>query len=138
MPIVTSTIDINPTRTFSDLDISFAKHPTKRDVARKIGSAAVIQSVRNLVLMNFYEKPFQPWIGCNARRLLFENLTPITASVLKDTILEVVTRNEPRVQVSECTVTANYDMNAYSVTLVFYINNQTAPTTVSFILERIR
>jgi len=137
VPIVTPQIAPS-VRSFSDLDISFQKHPTKKDVARKYGSASIIQSVKNLVLMNFYEKPFQPWIGCNARRLLFENMTPIVANLLKTTILEVIKNHEPRVQVEQCNVTADYDNNAYSVELEFFIVNQTSPTSISFILERIR
>lgn len=142
MPIVTTTVPSSiPSSTkpvFSDLDISFQKHPIKKDVVRKLGSQAVIQSIRNLVLMNFYEKPFKPWIACNARKLLFENLSPITASVLKDTILEVIKNHEPRVNVSKISVTANYDANAYSVHMEFFITNQTEATSVSFLLERIR
>ena len=137
MPIVTPQVTPQ-VRTFSDLDISFAKHPSKKDVARKYGSQAVIQSVKNLVLMNFYEKPFQPWIGCNARQLLFENMTAITANLLKTTILEVIKNHETRVSVERCDVTADYDNNAYAVQLEFFIVNQVSPTSISFILERIR
>jgi phage baseplate assembly protein W len=137
MAIVTP--QINPAvRQFVDLDISFQKHPAKKDVALKYGTSAIIQSLKNLVQLNFYEKPFQPYIGCNARKLLFENISPIVANSLKTSILEVIKNYEPRVAVDSCTVTAMYDDNAYSVDLVFFINNQTAPTTLTFILERIR
>lgn len=137
MAIVTP--QINPAvRQFADLDISFQKHPAKKDLAMKYGTSAVIQSLKNLVQMNFYEKPFQPYIGCNARKYLFENLSPIVANSLKTSILEVVKNFEPRVTVDTCTVTALYDENAYSVDLIFFINNQTAPTTLNLILERIR
>jgi phage baseplate assembly protein W len=140
VPIVTTTANPSlPSKTiFSDLDISFQKHPIKKDVARKLGSQAVIQSVRNLVLMNFYEKPFKPWVGCNARKLLFENLSPITAAVLRETIMEVIRNNEPRVSITKLDVIANYDSNAYSVHMEFFITNQTETTSVSFLLERIR
>lgn len=137
MPIVTPQVK-SQVRQFTDLDISFSKHPTKKDLALKYDSSAIIQSVKNLVQLNFYEKPFQPHIGCNARRLLFENMTPIVANNLKDTILEVIRNYEPRVSVESCIVTAMYDDNAYSVEVEFFINNQTAPTSISFILERIR
>lgn len=137
MAIVTP--QINPTvRQFTDLDISFQKHPAKKDLALKYGTSAIIQSLKNLVQLNFYEKPFQPYIGCNARKLLFENISPIVANSLKTAILEVIRNYEPRVTVDTVTVTALYDDNAYSVDLVFFVNNQTAPTTLTFILERIR
>lgn len=137
MPIVTSQVTPE-VRSFADLDMSFIKHPTKKDVARKFGSAAVIQSVKNLVLMNFYEKPFQPWIGCSARQMLFENMSPLIAGSLQNAILEVIRNFEPRVKVQLCDVTADYDNNSYSVTIEFFIQNQVAPTSISFILERIR
>jgi phage baseplate assembly protein W len=88
--------------------------------------------------MNFYEKPFKPWIACNARKLLFENLSPITAAVLRETIMEVIKNNEPRVNITQINVVANYDSNAYSVHMEFFIANQTETSSVSFLLERIR
>jgi len=137
VPIVTSQVTPE-VRTFSDLDMSFTKHPARKDVARKYGSSAVIQAVKNLVLMNFYEKPFQPWIGCSARQLLFENMSPVIASSLQTAILEVIRNYEPRVKIETCSVTADFDNNAYSVVIEFFIQNQVSPTSVSFILERIR
>lgn len=113
-------------------------HPAKKDVAKKLGDQAVIQSLKNLVQMNFYEKPFRPYIGCNARKLLFENMTPIIANTLKDVILETIKTNEPRVSVNQCIVVADYDNNAYSVTIEFYVNNRTEPTLAAFVLQRIR
>lgn len=137
MPIVQP--QIQPTvRQYTDLDISFQKHPTKKDIAKKVGDAAVIQALKNLVLLNFYEKPFQPHIGCNARKLLFDIITPINANILRDTILEVIKNNEPRVTVHEAIVKADYDNNRYSVNISFFINNRTEPTTVLFFLQRIR
>jgi len=137
MPIVPDQIK-TPIRQYSDLDMAFSMHPAKKDVAKKLGDQAVIQSLKNLVQMNFYEKPFKPYIGCNARKLLFENMTPIIANTLKDVILETIATNEPRVEVNQCIVSADYDNNSYSVTIEFYVNNRTEPTIAAFVLQRIR
>jgi len=137
MPVIQDQIK-TPIRQYSDLDMSFSMHPAKKDVAKKLGDQAVIQSLKNLVQMNFYEKPFKPYIGCNARKLLFENMTPIIANTLKDVILETIATNEPRVQVNQCIVEADYDNNLYSVTIEFYVNNRTEPTLAAFVLQRIR
>ena len=137
MPIVQEQIK-TPIRQYSDIDISFRPHPARKDLAKKVGDQAVIQALKNLVMLNFYEKPFQPHIACNARGLLFENLSPITANLLKDLIVEVIRNYEPRVTLSNTIVVADYDSNSYRVTIEFYINNRTEPTTTSFILERIR
>lgn len=137
MPIVPDQIQ-TPIRQYSDLDMSFSMHPSKKDVAKKIGDQAVIQSLKNLVQMNFYEKPFKPYIGCNARKLLFENMTPIVAIALKDIILETIATNEPRVQINQVIVEPDYDNGLYTVTIVFFINNRTEPTIAAFVLQRIR
>ena len=49
---------------YSDLDFNFAKTATN-DVARKFDSNAIRQSLRNIVLTNFYERPFRPSLGVN-------------------------------------------------------------------------
>lgn len=114
--------------TASDLDISFRKHPTKKDVTKKINEAAIIQSLKNLVQLNFYEKPFKPYIGCDVRNLLFEPATPLTASIIQDSILRTIKNFEPRVSVSEVIVSADIDNNMYVVTITFYIVSSSDPT----------
>jgi phage baseplate assembly protein W len=118
----------NSAITASDLDISFRKHPTKKDVTKKINEAAIIQSLKNLVQLNFYEKPFKPYIGCDVRNLLFEPATPLTASIIQDSILRTIKNFEPRVSVSEVIVSADIDNNMYVVTVTFYIVSSSDPT----------
>ena len=57
-------------RQYSDLDLNFTIHPVKKDINRNLGERAVINSVKNLILTNHYERPFQPNIGSNIRKLL--------------------------------------------------------------------
>ena len=64
----------NVIRIYKDLDMTMAIHPIKKDLNRLIGEYAIINSVKNLLLTGHYERPFQPEIGSNVRRLLFENL----------------------------------------------------------------
>ena len=67
-----ATVRTNISRTFSDLDLNFTKHPVRDDVNILTAERAVINSVKNLILTNHYERPFQPDLGSNIRRLLFE------------------------------------------------------------------
>ena len=69
-------------RQHRDLDLFFSRKQGSGDVNRITDVEAVKRSVRNLVLPNFYEKPFHPEIGSGVRDMLFENMSPITASVL--------------------------------------------------------
>lgn len=115
----------------SDLDISFRKHPAKKDVLKKTNEASIIQSLKNLIQLNFYEKPFKPYIGCNVRKLLFENASPLTASIIKDVILKTISQFEPRVSVNEVIVSADLDNNMYVVTITFYIVSSSDPTQLN-------
>ena len=79
-------------------------HPTTGDVMKKTGVDAIKRSIRNLILTNFYDRPFRSYIGSNAQKLLFENANPLTANFLKDAIQEVITNYEPRVKVNDIRV----------------------------------
>jgi phage baseplate assembly protein W len=123
---------------YSDLDLDFIPHPTTGDVVKKTGVDAIKRSVRNLILTNFYDRPFRPYIGSNAQKLLFELATPITANLLNDAILEVIGNYEPRIRVAQLNVQFDYDNNGYNVTLAFEIINRSEPAVISLFLERLR
>ena len=134
MAIVTTDI----VREFKDLDLNFNIHPVKKDINRNIGPMAVINSVKNLVLSNHYEKPFRPEIVSNVRRLLFENLDVVTATTIRNEIQRMIENYEPRVSIINLKVNADFDNNGFKVYMEFYIVNQTSPVTINFFLERIR
>ena len=133
-----ATVRTNISRTFSDLDLNFTKHPVRDDVNILTAERAVINSVKNLILTNHYERPFQPDLGSNIRRLLFENADSITASLLEREIQQTIENFEPRARVKDIKVIAKFDENGFQVELTFYIVNVTAPITINFFLERIR
>lgn len=123
---------------YSDLDLDFLPHPTTKDVMRKTGSEAIKRSVRNLILTNFYEKPFRPGIGSNVTKILFDNMTPLVSNFLRDAIFEVVRNYEPRVEVLDVQVKMDFDNNGYNVKLDFVVLNRNEPLTTIIFLERIR
>ena len=59
---------------FKDLNLNFNKNIITSDIAKLTDVEAIKRSVRNLVQLNHYEKPFHPEIGSNIRATLFENL----------------------------------------------------------------
>ena len=123
---------------YSDLDLTFNMHPGKKDLLISTGEIAVVRALKNLLLTNYYEKPFNPDYGSNIRKLLFENLSPITAGVLSKEVEFVINNYEPRVSLQEVSVQPLYDYNSYQVTITFYINNLVQPFTADFILSRLR
>ena len=133
-----ATVDIDNARSFKDLDLNFTIHPVKKDINTHKNEYAIINAVKNLVLTNHYERPFQPEIGSNIRRLLFENVDTVTASQIEREIVETITNFEPRVQVSKVDVLPDPDNNGFKVELEFFVINNPSPITINFFLERIR
>ncbi len=123
---------------YSDLDLDFMAHPVTKDVMKKTGVEAIKRSVRNLILTNFYDRPFQSYIGSNALKLLFDNATPITATFLENAIRETITNYEPRVRLDNLEIQFDVDNNGYNVKLFFVILNRNEPAVVTLFLERIR
>ena len=133
-----ATTNLNISREYRDLDLSFKVHPIKKDINKHIGEYAVINSIKNLMLLGHYEKPFRPDIGSNLRRLLFEPMDNVTSATLEREIETVVGNFEPRVSISKIQLIPDFNNNGYSVNLEFYIVNRTDPVTIKFFLERAR
>jgi phage baseplate assembly protein W len=123
---------------YSDLDLTFNRLPVTNDVALSYDDKAVIRSVRNLLLTNFYDRLFQPQIGSNLTKLLFENVDSLTSSLLETEIKNVIKNYEPRATVQYVNVTPNEDNNTYNVSMAFFIGNNSTPTAVNLLLQRSR
>ena len=126
-------------RQYSDLDLFFSKKATSRDVSKVTDVQAVKRSIRNLILTDHYEKPFHPEIGSGVRGILFELMTPITATVLARKIEDVIENFEPRARLVAVRVYPDLDRNAYEITIEFYvINTPTELVDLTVFLERLR
>ncbi|MCK9369122.1 GPW/gp25 family protein [Candidatus Dojkabacteria bacterium] len=130
--------DTGKERIFKDLDLNFNIHPVKKDINMHLKEMAVISALKNLILTNFYERPFRPYVGSNIRRLLFENIDVIIASQLEREIAETITNFEPRVSIKRVSASPSPDQNKYNMEIEFYIVNNPNPVTIRFFLERIR
>jgi len=133
-----ATITTNVARTYKDLDLLFNVHPIKKDVNKHTAEMAVINSIKNLVLTNHYERPFQPEIGSNVSKLLFEQLDFVTAAALEREILQTIKNFEPRASVYRARALPDYDNNGFTVDMEFTIINRTEPITITFFLDRVR
>jgi len=133
-----ATVTTNIVRQFKDLDLNFSLHPLKKDVNKHLDQMAVINALKNLILTNHYEKPFNPDYGSNVRKLLFETLDIITASAIEREIQQTIESFEPRVRIISVAVLPDIDNNGFTVRMQFYIVNQTNPVSISFLLERSR
>jgi phage baseplate assembly protein W len=123
---------------YSDIDLTFNRLPGTNDIALRYDDQAVIASVRNLLLTNFYERPFQPTVGSNIDKLLFEPITSLSAGLISDEIKSVIFNYEPRATIHTITVKPQLDNNAFLVSLQLFIGNNTLPTAVNLLLQRSR
>ena len=125
-------------RRFRDIDLDFGRNAVTNDVNIVEDVIAVKRAVKNLVQTNFYERPFQPELGCGIRELLFENFTPMTKVFLERKIEEVIVNYEPRVNLQNVAVDDDQDGNRLVVDIYFYIVGVPGPQVVQTFLQRVR
>jgi phage baseplate assembly protein W len=126
-------------RQYKDLDLFFGKTQGSADISKISDVEAVKRSVRNLVLTNFYEKPFHPEIGSGVRDILFENMTPVTSVVLAKKVEDVIENFEPRARLIGVRALPNLDRNEYEVTIEFFVvNTPTELVDMTIFLEVLR
>lgn len=108
------------------------------DLAKTVDEFAVAQSIKNLILTDKMERPFQPTVGCDIRKSLFENFTPQTITVAKQRIAETIGQYEPRAEIINIEASPDEDNNALNMTIIFSLINSDVEQTLGLVLERIR
>ena len=124
---------------FRDLSASFQTNPLSNDLIALKNESAIARSVRNLVLTGQGERPFQPVLGTGVSRLLFENMDKLTASAIRSELRTTIENYEPRVEINEIIVEADFERNAFDVTLQYFIIGMDVPEQeLTFALEPTR
>ena len=125
-------------RIYKDLNLDFQKNTATKDIQKITDIEAVKRSVRNLINLNHYEKPFHPEIGSNLRAMLFENMTPQMTHLIGKQIELLIANYEPRARLVTVRTLPQFDRNAYAVTINFQVVNSPTPVVVETLLERLR
>lgn len=125
-------------RLYFDIRNNFDRHPDLRDVDGVGNEDAVSQSIKNLLFTNPGERLFQPDLGSDINRTLFENISAETESLIRTYVETTIKNYEPRADLIEVLVTAIPEMNTYSVTIVFGVVNRTEPVVLELLLSRVR
>ena len=113
-------------RQYSDLDLFFGKKTSDNDISKVTDVEAVKRSIRNLVQLNVYDKPFHPEVSGGVREMLFENMTPLISTIIARQIEDVIENFEPRARLTSVRALPNLDRNEYEITIEFFVVN--APT----------
>lgn len=123
---------------YSDFDKSLEINPISTDIVLNLDEKAISESIKHLVLTDKGERLFQPELGGNIRRFLFETNTPANLKLLKESIRDTITNYEPRAELINIEVTSNLDDNDVKINILYYARNNESPISLSFVLERNR
>ena len=123
---------------YNDLNLDFQQNSATKDIQKISDVESVKRSVRNLISLNHYEKPFHPEIGSNLRGMLFENITPQMNHAINKEIDLLIRNYEPRAKLVQISTIPQFDRNAYAATISFYVQNSPDRIVVESFLERVR
>ena len=125
-------------RIYKDLNLDFQQNTATKDIQKMLDVESVKRSVRNLINLNHYEKPFHPEIGSNLRGMLFEIISPQMTHFIGKQIELLIKNYEPRCRLVQVRNLPDLDRNGYFVSINFYVQNHPTPVIVESFLERLR
>jgi phage baseplate assembly protein W len=122
---------------FSDFITNFAKTPIGNQLGKVNNERSINQALKNLILTNTGERLFQPYIGSNVVRSLFDLNGVEIINNLEFYIQATINNNEPRVNLIDISVTSPSE-HELEITIVYNIINNPEPVSFSFLLRRVR
>ena len=134
---LTTSIITTRNQQFKDIDLSFTVKENGELYTKK-DAAAVKQAVKNLVLTNYFEKPFQPFFGSDVRALLFELADDDIEEDIEEAIANAISAYEPRAVVRTVAATSKPEQNSINVYIEFQVINTTETITINTTLSRLR
>jgi phage baseplate assembly protein W len=127
-----------PKEIYSDFLTNFNAHPNTGALLKRSDEEAVKRSIRNLMLTDTGERLFQPDLGSNVRRYLFENASEITKNGLRESIINTIKNYEPRANVVDVIVKLSNDEHSYMIDIYFNIINNPTVVVFNVQLDRVR
>ena len=123
---------------FRDIPLNLTVHPVTGNLKVLTNAESIKQSVKNIVLTNFYERPYNPEFGGDVLSQLFENMDSITEYNISKNIRVSLENHEPRAIVDDIITTVYDDQNALTVKIKFSVQTIPEPLEVNVLLERVR
>ena len=124
---------------FKDISMSFQSNPLNADLIGLKNENAIARSVKNIVFTVPGEKFFNENFGSRISASLFENMDDISATVIVDEITQSIENFEPRVNLLEVEVIADFDNNQFDVLIIYEIIGTNVPAQeLQFALQSTR
>tara|TARA_E500000331_G_scaffold188571_1_gene181500 strand:- start:240 stop:656 length:417 start_codon:yes stop_codon:yes gene_type:complete len=129
----------NKSQVFSDISLSFVKHPVTNDVGIFTNEDAIRRSVMNLVRTRLGERFSNNLIGTQVDDSLFELQTNFDAENIQDDIILLLENFEPRVSNVNCQVAFPPDTNELNVAIRYNVTGLSLPMqNIEFVLQSTR
>ena len=126
-------------KSFKDISMSFKVSPLTFDLIANKNETAIARSIRNLILTAPGERPFNPELGSQVSRLLFDPIDDITTEALKEQIENTINNFEPRVRLRQVVVQPTFDANEYDISIRYdSVGIEATPQQLSFALQQTR
>jgi len=126
--------------TYRDFDFAFKSHPLSQDIVTVTDGNAIKTSLKNLVRLIRYDKPFNPEISSPLYDALFEPIDPATASLMKTGLTFLIEDYEPRIENLKIVVTPIPKENKYTIDMAFTVKKSNSRETLQLFLpvERLK
>lgn len=121
---------------FTDIDLSFTRHPVSRDIMVKKDVESIKVAVRNLLLTSYY--PYHPEKESHISDMLFDNYTQFTKAVTSREINNCINNLEPRAILNSVSFSDDITNNGINIVVTFTPSNTTEQVSFSILLERLR
>jgi len=123
---------------YKDFNLNFAANPFSGDLSVLTNEKAIAQSLKNLLLTDFGEIPFNPMVGSGIRSLLFEPASEMVTYALKEKIVHVIQNYEPRINLKGLNIKDDSDSNSYIIEISYSITISNNTYTASISLDRLQ
>jgi hypothetical protein len=110
----------------------YDKTVPERDIQASYDTAAIQNSLQNLFNTLPGQRFLFPEYGLDLNRYLFEPITKTNAEGIGRSILNAITRYEPRVEVVRVNVVSQPDLNQYLIDIVINIIDLNTTTNLSY------
>ena len=133
----TRPITTSRTASYTDIDLTFT-NKSNGEIFKKTDAASVKQAVRNLLMTNKGEKPFNPHYGGNLNDFLFSLSEDMDNIEIENAIMLAIDAQEPRAAVRGVQVLLKGDYNSIHVLVQFQVVNTLEIAELNLELTRLR
>lgn len=133
----TRPITTSRTASYTDIDLTFT-NKSNGEIFKKTDAASVKQAVRNLLMTNKGEKPFNPHYGGNLNDFLFSLSEDLDNIEIENAIMLAIDAQEPRAAVRGVQVLLKGDYNSIHVLVQFQVVNTLEMAELNLELTRLR